>query len=149
MLDRLLQPDMTLGNPMQDKAYYGGAGAGADLSKDASVKDFYFIQKFSAKAFDTRQFDARDFWQGEFKFVTRDANVKTDAAAEKLYATKAAPVKDAREAGKSYATDNRAYATREAPERGKTSQNHLEEIYKGKEEMNIDEVRDLLNKPKL
>ena len=149
MLDRILQPDMTLGNPMQDKAYYGGSGSGVDLSKEANVKDFYFVQKFSSKSFDTRQYEAKNFWQGDFQFATKSANVKADSAAEKVYATKALPVKDAREAGKSYVTDKSAYATRESPERGKTSQNHLDEIYRGKSQMNIDQVRDLLNKPKL
>ena len=149
MLDRILQPNMTLGNPMQSKAFYGGSSSGASLTKDANVKDFYFIQKFSSKDFDTRQFDAKDFWNGNFQFTTKAATIKDDAAAQKDYATKTLPVKDARGSGKGYAADSRTYATRESPERGKTSQNHLEEVYKGKDQMNIDQVRDLLNKPKL
>jgi hypothetical protein len=148
MLDRILKPDMSLGNPMQSVAYYGGSG-GVTLTKDANVKDFYFIQKFSSRDFDTKQFDAKNFWNGAFQFTTKAANIKDDAPAQKDFATKALPVKDARESAKAYAADSRAYATRESPERGKTSQNHLEETYKGKEQMNIDQVRDLLNKPKL
>jgi len=149
MLDRILQPDMTLGNPMQNMAFYGGGNGSFDLSKQANVKDFYFTQKFSSKAFDTRQYEAKDFWQGEFQFATKAASVKGNFAAGKTYETKGLPVKDASEAGKSYAGGKSGFATRESPERGKTSQNHLDEIYKGKEEMNIDQVRDLLNKPKL
>jgi hypothetical protein len=148
LLDRILKPDMTLGYSMQNMAFYGGGG-NVDITKNANVKDFYFIQKFSAKGFDTKQYDAKDFWQGDFQFATKPANIKTDDAAQKTYATKAVPVKDARDAGKTLATAGQTYATREAPEKGKTSQNHLEEVYKGKEQMNIDQVRDLLNKPPL
>jgi hypothetical protein len=149
MLDRILRPDMALGNSMQSKAYYGGSGGGGVDLKDANVKDFYFVQKFSSKEFDVRQYSAKSFWSGDFQFSTKAANVKADAAGDKVFASKALPVKDAHEAGKGYAADSRTYATRESPERGKTSQNHLEEMYKGKEQMNIDQVRDLLNKPKL
>jgi hypothetical protein len=70
--------------------------------------------------------------------------VKTDSLADKIFDTKAAPVKEAHESGKDYGT--KGYATREADEKGKTSQSHLDEMYKGKSEMNMDQVRDLLNK---
>jgi len=150
LVDRILQPDMTLGNPMQNKAFSGGGGTGGvDTSKNASVKDFYFVQKFSLKAFDTKQYEAKNYWQGDFQFTTKPAAVKADSAAEKSYETKALPVKDAPEAGKGYQDATRGYATREAPERGKTSQSHLDEKFKGGPQLNIDEVRDLLNKPKL
>jgi hypothetical protein len=149
LVDRILKPDMTLGYSMQNLAYNGAGSGGLELKKDASVKDFYFVQKFTAKGFETKDYEAKSFWQGDFQFTTKAADVKTDSAAQKIYATKALPVKEAREAGKLYQDGGRAYATREAPERGKTSQNHLDEIYKGKEQMNIDQVRDLLNKPKL
>ena len=150
LVDRLLKPDMTLGNPMQNKAFNGASGGGLDVSKDANVKEFYFIQKFTPKTFDTKQFEVKNYWQGDFQFATKSATVKTDFTADKTFETKGAPVKEAREAGKSYQTaTTRAYATRVAPELAKTSQNHLDEVYKGKTEMNIDEVRDLLNKPKL
>ena len=147
--ERLLQPNRTLGSPMQNKAFNNGGGVGGvDTSKNANVKEFNLFQKFSPKAFDTRQFDAKNFWNGDFQFATAPAAVKAGPAAQKTFDTKSAPVKDAREAGKGY--DSHAYATREAPEKGKTSQTHLDDVYKGnKAQMNIDQVRDLLNKPKL
>jgi hypothetical protein len=58
-------------------------------------------------------------------------------------------VKDARESAKGYAAAGQNVATREAAERGKTSQQHLDDIYKNRPVMSIDEIRDLLNKPKL
>jgi hypothetical protein len=110
------------------------------------VKSFYFIQKFSAKSYNTKEYNTGDIWQGEFQFTTKAASVKTDNAVGKVYETKAAPVKDASESGKGY--EVKTYATREADEKGKTSQAHLDELYKGKSELNIDQVRDLLNKNK-
>jgi len=149
-VDRILEPDMTLGNSMQNKAFSGGGGTGGvDTSKNANVKDFYFVQKFSLKAFDTKQYEARNYWQGDFQFSTKPAAVKADSAAEKTFDTKALPVKEAREAGKGYQDATQGYGTRDAPERGKTSQNYLDEKYKGGTQLNIDDVRDLLNKPKL
>ena len=150
LVDRILKPDMTLASPLQSKTYYGGSGGnGVDTSKYANVKDFYFIQKFSSKAFDTKQFAAKDFSKGDGQFATKPAAFKTDAVPEKTYGTKTVPIKGASEAGKGYAADVKTYATRDSPEKGKTSQNHLDETYKGKTQMNIDQVRDLLNKPPL
>ena len=147
MAQRLLQPNRTLGSSFQNKTFYNGGVGGVDTSKDASVKEFYLFQKFSPKPFDTKQFDAKNFWQGDFLFSTKPANVKTDSVSDKTFDTKTVPVKDARESGKGY--DTRTFATREASAKGKTSQNHLDEVYKGNTQMNIDQVRDLLNKPKL
>ena len=150
MVERLLQPDRTMGNAAQNKAYNGGGTGSLDVSKDASVKDFYFVQKFSAKNFDTKSYDSKNFWMGDFQFATKAADVKHDSKADKAFDTKTMPVKDAREAGKVFKDQDSKFATRESPIRGKTSQNHLDETNKGgSEQMNIDEVRDLLNKPRL
>ena len=148
LLQRIMQPDMSLGNPMQGKTYYGNTG-GFDVSKSAAIKEFDFIQKFSPKAFDTKDYDTSDFWMGDFQFTTKAATVKTDSAADKLFATKAMAVKEAEEANKDFISGKSAYPTRESGLKGKTSQNHLDEVNKGKEEMNIDQVRALLNKPRL
>ncbi len=144
LLDRILKPNMALGYSMQGKSYNSGGAAGLDTARSANVKDFQFTQKFSPKTFETKQYSARDFWQGDFHFTTKAANVKADSAADKIYETKSANVKEAHESGKNY--DTRGYATREAIEKGKTSQAHLDETYLGKDRMNMDQVRDLLNK---
>jgi hypothetical protein len=149
LIDRILQPDMSLGNWMQTKAYYSGGAAGLDSSRSANVKDYYVSQQFSAKSYDTKDYtSSKGFWQGDFHFSTKSADVKTDPNADKLYETKSAPVKDAHESGKDYVTRDKEYATREAIEKGKTSQAHLDETFLGKNrgQMNMDQVRDLLNK---
>jgi len=137
-------PDRSTVDPMQYMTYYAGASGSVDNTKSANVKDFYFTQKFSPKTYDTKQYAARDYWQGEFQFQTKAAPVKTSSAVGKVFATKAAPVKDAFESDKGY--DTKTYPTREAVERGKTSQSHLDELYKGSSQLNMDQVRDLLNK---
>jgi hypothetical protein len=144
LMDTILPPDMSLVSSMQGKTFYSGGAGGVDSTKSANVKDFYFTQKFFAKTFETKDFAAKNFWQGDFHFSTKAANVKADSAADKVFDTKAFAVKDANESGKTYAT--RGYATREAIEKGKASQAHLDETYLGKSQMNMDEVRDLLNK---
>jgi len=143
LTEKLLHPDMSLGNWMQNMSY-STSGGGVDVTKSADVKQFDFIQKFSPKSFETKSFDAKSYWAGDFKFATKSAEVKTSSDADKVYATKSATIKDATESSKTY--DTKDYATRDAVERGKTSQNHLNETYLGKPRMNMDEVRDLLNK---
>jgi hypothetical protein len=149
LMDRIMTPDMSLGYSMQGKAFYGGGSGSYGGTKDANVKDFYFVQKFTAKSFDAKDYDAKSFWQGNFQFATKGADVKSHPAADKAFDTKSAPVKEANDAGKGYGTADHGYATHENEAKGKTSQNHLDEVYKGDRRMNIDEVRDLLNKPPL
>ena len=146
LIDRVLQPDMTLANPMQNMAYNSGGANGLDTTKSASVKDYYFTQTFSPKTFETKDFESKSYWQGDFQFATKPAEVKTSSFAHKLFETKSAEVKDAREAGKSYSENSRQYETREAVERGKTSQAHLNATVLGAPGMNMDQVRALLNK---
>jgi len=145
-MDAILNPDYSAASQFQSKTFYSGGGTSADATKSANVKSFYFVQKFSAKTFDTKEFDTKNYWQGDFQFTTKAVAVKTDSAVGKVFDTKAAPVKEASESGKEYGV--KVYATREADEKGKTSQAHLDELYKGKSELNIDQVRDLLNRNK-
>ena len=144
LMDTITPPNMSEVNPMQEKTFYSGNAGGVDATKSANVKEFYFTQKFFAKTFETKAFAAKSYWQGDFQFATKAANVKAAREADKVYPTKAVDVKAASESGKEYAT--RGYATREAIEKGKTSQAHLDEMYGGKNQMNMDQVRDLLNK---
>lgn len=144
-MEEILNPRLDLASPMQNQSFQTGRG-GADASGKANVKDFQFEQKFSPKAFDTKAFSAKNFWQEDYRFATRAAQTKTDPAVEKSYATKAMEVKDARESSKDYGT--RQYATREADAVGKSSQKKLDDQYLGKSPMSMDAVRELLNKNK-
>jgi hypothetical protein len=143
-MQQILHPDFSAANAMQSKTYYSGGTGSTEATKTANVKEFYISQLFSTKSFETKAFTSKGFWQGDMQFATKAANVKTDAEASKTYETKAAAVKDAHETGKGYDTKN--YATRDADEKAKTSQSHLDELYKGKTQLNMDQVRDLLDK---
>ena len=146
LVDRIMKPDTSMSDPIQFKTFNPGGGGSVDLTKSANVKEFYFTQKFSPKSFETKQFEAKNYWGGDFQFATKAANVKSASESDKKYETKAVEVKDATETDKNY--DTKTYATREAMERGKTSQNHLDEQNKGASSMNMDQVRELLNKNK-
>jgi hypothetical protein len=154
-MERILNPDRSITYSTEDKTYYGADGQSFDASRQANIKEFYFVQKFFAKDYDNaKAFDTKTYWAGDFQFSTKSAEVKTDGEADKtfltkLFATKTMQVKEANEATKSYAMAKTTYSTRESGLKGKTSDNHLEEMNKGQEQMNIDQVRQLLNKPRL
>jgi len=154
LASRLLQPDRTLGFSAQTKTYYGSGGGSVDFSKSANVKEYNYDQKFSSASYEAKAFDVKNFWKGSFLFSTKAADVKTDSALGKTFKTKDAYFKETDEANKSYVTDKGSYTTAahdyDAAGRGKTSQDHLDALYKGTgKNMTIDEVRDLLNKPRL
>src|SRR5438552_3304329 len=104
--DRLLRPDMTLGNAAQNKSFYGGKefkGAG-----NAYVKDFYMPQRFTLREFSTKPFyGVQNHWAGDFKFSTSSANPTTSTVipnASKNYDTKSMTVKEAYDSGKNFKT---------------------------------------------
>jgi hypothetical protein len=141
--DNIIAPSQEKSFVIQNKSYYSGGATGIDTEKNANVKTFDIVQKFLIKTFDAKTYSTKDYWGGDFHFATKTAETKTNSAVGKVYDTKAAPIKDAYEAGKDY--DVKSYATREADVKGKISQGHLDDVYKGGQ-MNMDQVRDLLNK---
>jgi hypothetical protein len=148
LIDRVLKPNMALGNAAQNKTF-GGAKS-FSTGTNAYVKDFYFTEKFSAKSHATSPFrDSRNFWQGDFTFATSDANTKGRFEipnASKAVDTKTMEVKDARESSKNYAT--RTYAdTGDFRVRGK-AQGALDAENAAKPPMTVEQVRELLNKNK-
>jgi hypothetical protein len=74
----------------------------------AFVKDFYFIDRFRPRAFDTRTFfGSKDHWAGDFKFKTDAANTnsgKIIVNATKAVDTKTSETKAASESSKESAT---------------------------------------------
>lgn len=143
LADRVLSPpNMALVNAMQGKSFYDGKSALS--SRTAQVQDFYLPQRFGVKEFATRNFQSSSYWQGDLLFATQEARTKTDSRDLKLFATKAAEVKDARESGKTYEIRNFAVTPEFVPD-GK-SQKSLDQAKK--EKMTIDQVRELLNKNK-
>jgi hypothetical protein len=128
----------------------------------AFVKDFYFIDRFRPRAFDTRTFfGSKDHWAGDFKFKTDAANTnsgKIIVNATKAVDTKTSETKAANESTKESAT--RTYAnSSEYRGRGKSQDRFDRDGPKAQGDptiglqgnmhpLTIEEVRELLNKNK-
>jgi hypothetical protein len=137
-------------------------GATFNGTGKAFVKDFYFIDRFRPRSFDTRTFfGTKDHWAGDFKFKTNAANLNTSgiiANATKPYGTKTSETKAANESNKESAT--RTYANSgQWRGRGKSQDRFDRDGPKAQGDssvglqgnmhpLTIEEVRDLLNKNK-
>ena len=146
LVDRLLEPNMELQNPVQNKKFV--ADHGGAIEKRTTVGAFYVQKKNNAKAFTgirdvpARQFRGQDFRgtkaatsaQPQREIVNSDRSVPIGNARD---------VRTARDANK--VVDGRDYSgKREFQARGK-SQKSLD---RKNSPMTIDQVRDLLNKNK-
>ncbi|MFZ4775616.1 MAG: hypothetical protein ACOYM3_09650 [Terrimicrobiaceae bacterium] len=152
LVDRVMKPDMSLGNPLQNKSYSGGTSLGektattADSSywgvKDARIKEYPLTRSFMGiknpwfgnKVMDTK---SADLWSKyAIKNADREVSVKKAEAVGYYDATKSAyfgsPV-----------VPTRVFIPR-ADSQGAVSQ--ITEKINNK--MTIDEVRELLNKPR-
>lgn len=70
-------------------------------------RPFSFLKIFQMKTFTTNSYNAPNFWAGNFKFKTTDANVKSRGPLTgliRLFKTKDAETKTAAEAGKTFAS---------------------------------------------
>lgn len=145
LLDRLLKPDMTLQNNMQDKQF---AAADATITKKAPTKSFYAGEKRSEKGFwNTRQVSVREFNTDSSRDARRQATLSTRGQIAKLDAPYSTPAyRDVREP--SYArkampvsdfAGNRKFEARGKSQKFLSAQDRP---------MTIDQVRELLNKNK-
>jgi len=124
-------------------------------TKAARSDTFYLQQKFKPTSYEARAFETKS-WSGNFKFSTKEAATKGRFEipnAAKAADTKAAPVKDARESGKTMTTrdlpdGDRPYLGKEA-QKMKTplDPNNLPKITNDIRELKtIEDVKELLNK---
>ena len=152
LLDRIQRPNMELTNPMQGKSFNGGGGVEI---KDATVGRQAFtgaksplLKEFAG----TRSFfGIKNPWFGNRVFETKPASLSKSGGLGKLDA--AYPVRDAltREFPSSEKQANLGTSTvpvRPFLVRGE-SQGALEQLStKINKEMTIDDIRELLNKPR-
>ena len=152
LLDRIQRPNMELTNPMQGKSFNGGGGVEI---KDAAVGRQAFsgaksplLKEFAG----TRSFfGIKNPWFGNRVFETKTASLSKSGGLGKLDA--AYPVRDAltREFPSSEKQANLGTSTvpvRPFLVRGE-SQGALEQLStKINKEMTIDDIRELLNKPR-
>jgi hypothetical protein len=148
-------PDMSREFNIQQLSPFGRTKS-TFRTKAARSDTFYFQQKFSPKTYEARSFETKGWWAGDFKFSTKDASTKGKYEipnAAKAADTKTAPVKDARESGKTMATrdlpdGSRPYLGKEA-QKMKTplDPNNLPKITNEMHELKtIEDVKELLNK---
>jgi len=154
---KILHPDRTL-------SYYSGehtlGGMKSFGTNSAKSKEFDISQKFHPSGYASEKGfkGAKSDWKGDAKFATTAAKTEGKRGilnADKKAGTKTAATKDASEGAKKARTREDRYAKREflGPESKKIHENTpitKANSWKGDlQPMTIDEVRDLLNKPKL
>jgi hypothetical protein len=150
LLDRIQRPDMELSNPMQKKAFEGGGGVrireapmarSYPSTKNAAAKEFAGTKSF---------FGIKNPWFGNRVFEAREAPLMARGG-ENLDA--AYPVRDARVGDYKDSTKKAAIGDSVTEVRPFLvpggAQGGLDQISdKFRKEMTIDEVRELLNKPR-
>jgi hypothetical protein len=144
-MDRILHPDRTLKYSDADHKFDAPAAAG---SKQAIVRPYPFSHPAAVKAgdgvFRTRDFNSKSYRTRDF--ATKPAATKDFDKTGKTYAVRAVAVNEDRAAGKTMDTHGYVPAGKPYLERGKR-QDTIDEIPDAKK-MTIDQVRELLNKPK-
>ena len=135
----------------------GSVGQGRGFStRNAPSGTFHYDQKVAPSKYETREFAPKTSWLSRLKFWTKDASTREYAAASRQAETKSAPVKEARDAGKTMSVrelpgGDRVYL---GPERAKLDRavdpnKPLPGWTGGKlDVLTLEEVRELLNKNK-
>ena len=154
---KILHPDRTLSYYSGEHTLGGMKSFGTDSAKS---KEFNFSQKFHPTGYSSEKGfkGAKSDWKGDAKFTTttaRSEGTRKMLDTDKKAATKSASTKEDWQSSKKRSTREDQYANREflGPESKKLHENTP--ITKGNswkgdlQPMTIDEVRDLLNKPKL
>jgi hypothetical protein len=152
LLERIDRPDMTLGSPMQGKAF-GGAGAAAvkgsaivrefpGAGREANVGEFAGTRSF---------FGIKNPWFGNKVFAARESplvNGSGFSSEGKTFPVREASAGEFASSGKQAQLGNPVQPVRPFAVRGE-AQGALDGISdKIKKDMTIDEVRELLNKPR-
>jgi hypothetical protein len=144
----------------QNKSFFTGNG---DYAKGYNgINSFNFVTRFRLNDYQTKAFNSSGYWDGNFKFDSKQAYLGNNHGANpdgtKLFATKPAETKTATEQGEKYGT--KTYGTQPYLQRG-TAQTRIDQqgtkVFEGSNPLGtdgsmhtltIDEVRTMLNKPK-
>jgi hypothetical protein len=154
---KILHPDRTLTYYSGEHTVGGVKSFGTSSAKTSS--SFNISQKFHPTGYTSKGFNGgKSDWKGDAKFETKAARTEGTRKmldADKKARTKTASTKDASEGSKVASIHDSQYAKREflGPESKKVHENTpitKATGWKGDlQPMTIDDVRDLLNKPKL
>ena len=145
LVDRLLRPDMTLGNNAQNKKFIADR---ASINKKATVGTFYVQEKSNSKSFrGTRDFSARQFNSQPFHGTRSASGISSQQAvgdSRPAYATRTArDVRDAPQSDKKIASHSYA-GNRPFLDQGKSQKS----LNRQNPPLTIEQVRELLNKNK-
>jgi hypothetical protein len=162
LLDRITKPDRTITYDFRKSSYSGGKAS--SVPKDAGIgKQFSFEQHVIAKPFGAKSFGGeKTAWFGKFNFTTKSAPTKGKfdvANADKNFDTKTKAVSAAPESSKTKDTRRFAASGQSFFRRGPAQDRFDKEGapttdrpvgYSGDlKPLTIDDVRNILNKPKL
>jgi hypothetical protein len=145
LIDRIMKPDMTLGNEAQGKQFTADR---TSVNKKAHVSTFNFQQKSTAKEYrgtrdySAQQFNSQEFAQKDHAVANHLSDKKsatpTYSEGSKTNSTRTARDQNKNQASRDYA-GNRPYL-----EQGKSQKS----LNRKNKPMTIDQVRELLNKNK-
>lgn len=149
LLDRINRPNMELSNPMQGKAFSGGGGVQMreasvgrtvfDASKSAYSKEFSGARSF---------FGVKNPWFGNRVFETKTSTLSRSANLDSAYPVREAVTGGFTGSGKRANADSSSVEARPFLVQG-GAQGGLEQISdRISEKMTIDDIRELLNKPR-
>ena len=151
LLDRIQRPDMQLGNPLQSKAFAGVSEAGVKTSSFANkthgTAQSGMLREFSG----TRSFlGIKNPWFGQRAYDAKSALLSSRMGLDtsKSYALKPAATESFSDMSKKASATQQQVPTKPFQVQGE-AQGALQQISdKVKKEMTIDDVRELLNKPR-
>lgn len=151
LLDRIQRPDMQLASPLQAKVFSGVSGVGIKTASFAN-KTHGTAQSGMIRDFpDTRSFlGIKNPWFGQRSYEAKSASLSSRLGLDisKTYALKAAATDSFSGLTKKANTTKQPVSTKPFLVQGE-AQGSLQQISdKVKKEMTIDDVRELLNKPR-
>lgn len=148
MLDRIMNPDRDRANPMGAKEFSSKPFEGRTFQ---GTGEFTGVKSARTKEFVTREFlGIRNPWFGKKVFATEGTpDLHRYVVADREYSSRSVETRTVRDGERAARLDNRteAEAGRAFLGRGK-SQGAISAQYPSQGPMTVDEVRDLLNRPR-
>lgn len=148
MMDRILNPDRDRANPMGAKAFSGKPFEGRAF---AGTGEYTGVKSARTKEFTTREFlGIRNPWFGKKVYSTEAAReLNRYVLADRDYASRSVETRAARDEGRTAGTVNRTEVDGERAFLGRgKSQDSINTTYPAGGALSIDEVRELLNRPR-
>jgi hypothetical protein len=148
MLDRIMNPDRDRANPMGAKAFTSKPYEGREFR---GISEFTGVKTAQTKEYTTREFlGIRNPWFGKKVYATEGAqDLRPYAVADREYSSRAVETGTVRDGGRAanVRSNTEAEAGRRFLGRGK-SQDSINAAYPSQGALTIDEVRELLNRPR-